>query len=81
MTSLPIIILYESRVLLREGLTAQLQEAGHQVVACLSMEQLTKEICQQTEHPKILLVGAGGRLVANVILKRSTPLHSIFAHD
>ena len=60
MNSFPIIFLYESRVLLREGLTAQLQQAGHQVVACLSMEQLTEEICQQTERPKILLVGAGG---------------------
>lgn len=60
MNSLPIIILYESRVLLREGLTARLHEAGHQVATGLSMEQLTEEICRQTDRPKILLLGAGG---------------------
>ncbi|MDK9362718.1 helix-turn-helix domain-containing protein [Lelliottia wanjuensis] len=60
MDSLPLIILYEPRVLIRHGLCLQLQELGHQVIACLSPDQLTEEICNQSDAPKVLLVGAAG---------------------
>lgn len=60
MDSRPLIILYEPRVLLRYGLSLQLQELGHQVMACLSPDRLTEEICNQSDTPKVLLVGAAG---------------------
>jgi DNA-binding NarL/FixJ family response regulator len=60
MNSLPTILLFEPRILIRTGLAAYLMDAGHPVVVCLSAEQLTEAICLQTERPRILLIGAGG---------------------
>ena len=60
MNSLPLIILYEPRALFRYGLCAQLQEQGYQVVPCHSLDQLTEEICVETEKGKVLLIGAAG---------------------
>jgi DNA-binding NarL/FixJ family response regulator len=60
MNSRPLVILYEPRVLLRNGLCAQLQEQGQHVISCRAFEQITEEICIQTNSPKVLVVGAGG---------------------
>lgn len=60
MNFLPLVILYEPRVLLRNGLCTKLQEQGHQVTSCFSLEQLTEDICIQVESPKVLLIGAAG---------------------
>lgn len=60
MNSLPLVILYEPRALFRNGLCAQLLEQGYQVVPCLSLVQLTEEICAETDSGKVLLIGAAG---------------------
>ena len=73
MNSLPVIILYEPRILLRRGLTARLQDEGHQVVACTSTEQLTEEICLQTGRHRVLLVGVGG--LGNTLFRILRTLH------
>jgi len=74
MNSLPVIILYEPRILLRRGLTARLQEEGHQVVSCTSTEQLTEEICLQTGRHRVLLVGVGG--LGNSLFRILRTLHA-----
>ncbi|NTX69993.1 hypothetical protein FCH31_11190 [Lelliottia amnigena] len=74
MNSLPVIILYEPRILLRRGLTTRLQDEGHQVVSCTSTEQLTEEICLQTGRPRVLLVGVGG--LGNTLLRILRTLHA-----
>lgn len=74
MNSLPVIILYEPRILLRKGLTARLQYEGHQVVSCTSTEQLTEEICLQTGLHRVLLVGVGG--LGNTLFRILRTLHA-----
>lgn len=60
MNSLPLVILFEPRVLIRNGLCVQLQEKGHQVIPCFSLEQLTEEICNQSDSARVLLIGVAG---------------------
>lgn len=60
MNFLPLVILFEPRVLLRNGLCRQLQEQGHQVIPCFSLEQLTEEICNQSDSARVLLIGVAG---------------------
>lgn len=60
MDATPQIILYEPRLLLRNGVIAQTRKAGFQIISCVSLEQLTEEICIPAASPKVLLIGAGG---------------------
>lgn len=56
----PLILLYEPRMLFRDGLIDLLTGAGFQVIPCLSLEQLTEEICVQSSTPRIVLTGVRG---------------------
>lgn len=60
MNSLPLVILFEARVLLRNGLCVQLQEKEHRVIPCFSLEQLTEEICNSSDAARVLLIGVAG---------------------
>lgn len=60
MNTSPLIILFEPRLLLRNGFSTLLRERGLEVVTPLSMEQLTEELCLPADNGKVVLVGAGG---------------------
>lgn len=60
MDASPQIILYEPRILLRNGIIAQIRKSGLQIIPCISLEQLTEEICIPAATPRVLLIGAGG---------------------
>jgi len=74
MISYTLIILFESRMLLRNGISCLLREKGYTVVTPLSIEQLTEVLCRPIDGPVILLVGAAG--LKDMLFRMIRILHS-----
>ncbi|WP_368540937.1 helix-turn-helix transcriptional regulator [Enterobacter soli] len=81
--TLPRVILFEMRALIRGGICASLKDRNFNVVQCYSLEHLTEELCVQSGEENVLLIGAGGlgSLVSSVLrtlrFTQTMPLTSI----